>query len=310
MKLENKAMLFKVDFSITSGRKVDKEVSSKIADDYNVSGGSQASGNFNKITIAQKYIKPFQDIKRRVEQAVKQNTLPYLHDSDNTYLLPNNRIMNISKIWRDAEREWETAKDELVDGKYHEALQEAKKRLNDSGGMFRYDDYPDVEDFVAKFKMKKFLRPVPSAHGLEMLTGLSEIEAKRIKDEVEQSMNESLESSVESLYNKIKDEMNGLISVLDKDNPRICETRVDGLNHLIRIIDCLNFTNDDKLKDIQQYMKDNLLFVPASLRGNKPAQTRAINHARKVLQMIFVNDVADNQEEPLTAMEKLYGFGS
>ncbi len=61
--------------------------------------------------------------------------------------------------------------------------------------------------------MKKFLRPVPSAHGLEMLTGLSEIEAKRIKDEVEQSMNESLESSVESLYNKIKDEMNGLISV-------------------------------------------------------------------------------------------------
>jgi hypothetical protein len=26
--------------------------------------------------------------------------------------------------------------------------------------------------------------------------------------------------------------------------------------------------------------------------------------------MIFVNDVADNQEQPLTAMEKLYGFGS
>ena len=56
MKLENKAMLFKVDFSITSGRKVDKEVSSKIADDYNVSGGSQASGNFNKITKHKKWV--------------------------------------------------------------------------------------------------------------------------------------------------------------------------------------------------------------------------------------------------------------
>ena len=83
MSLNTKAVLIKVDFSIPSGRKVDKAISNKVADDYNVSGGRASSGNFNKIAIAQKYFKPFVDIKRRVENAVRQNTLPYLHEQDN-----------------------------------------------------------------------------------------------------------------------------------------------------------------------------------------------------------------------------------
>ena len=66
MSLSDKALLLTVDFSIPSGRKVDKQVSNDIADQYNIDGGRKSSGNFNKITIDSKYLKEPQNIKRKV----------------------------------------------------------------------------------------------------------------------------------------------------------------------------------------------------------------------------------------------------
>ena len=305
MSLNSKAVLIKVDFSIPSGRKVDKAISNKVADDYNVSGGRASSGNFNKIAIAQKYFKPFVDIKRRVDNAVRQNTLPYLHEQDNTYILPNSKIMEMTKIIRDAEKEWEIEKDSLVNGKYDEAMEEARQRLNDSGGMFKYSDYPDVNQFVSKFKMVKFMRPIPDIHGLEFLTNVSELEAESIKKEVKQSMDDSLQSSMQCLYDKIHTEMDELIDILSKDNPRIFKSRIDGLNQTIRMIRELNFTNDQVLEDVRNYMVEHLLLTESSLTGNRERQDEAIADAR------YVKDMLDGKNTPsLDVMEKIYGYGS
>ena len=304
MTLQTKAVLLHANFSIPAGRKVDKDISDKIADDYSVTGGRAQSGNFNKMAIALSYFRPFMATKREVENKIKSIALPYLHDNDNMYILPNVKIMDFAKVWRKAASDWDFSINELRLGKYKEALDEARKRLNDNGGMFRESDYTDVERFIGKFKMEKFMRPIPDVHSMGFLTSLSELEAQGIRKEVESSMNESMQASVQSLYNKIRNEMNGLIGVLDKDSPRIRESRLDGLTHLIRIMGDLNFTGDSRLNDIQRYMKEHLLFVPASLRGNEHAQQEAISHAYVVLKML------DSDEETYKAMEKLYGFGS
>jgi len=304
MTLQTKAVLLHANFSIPAGRKVDKDISDKIADDYSVSGGRAQSGNFNKMAIALSYLRPFMDTKREVEKKIKSIALPYLHDNDKMYILPNVKIMDFAKVWRKATSDWDFSINELRLGKYKEALDEARKRLNDNGGMFRESDYTDVESFIGKFKMEKFIRPIPDVHSMGFLTSLSELEAQGIRKEVESSINESMQASVQSLYNKIRDEMNGLIGILDKDSPRICESRLDGLTHLIRIMVDLNFTGDQKINDIQRYMKEYLLFVPASLRGNEHAQQEAISHAYVVLKML------DSEEETYKAMEKLYGYRS
>lgn len=304
MTLQTKAVLLHANFSIPAGRKVDKDISDKIADDYSVTGGRAQSGNFNKMAIALSYFRPFMATKREVENKIKSIALPYLHDNDNMYILPNVKIMDFAKVWRKATSDWDSSINELRLGKYKEALDEARKRLNDNGGMFRESDYTDVERFIGKFKMEKFMRPIPDVHSMGFLTSLSELEAQGIRKEVESSINESMQASVQSLYNKIRDEMNGLVFILDKDSPRICESRLDGLTHLIRIMGDLNFTGDSRLNDIQRYMKEHLLFVPASLRGNEHAQRKAISHAYVVLKML------DSDEETYKAMEKLYGYGS
>ena len=304
MTLQTKAVLLHANFSIPAGRKVDKDISDKIADDYSVTGGRAQSGNFNKMAIALSYFRPFMATKREVENKIKSIALPYLHDNDNMYILPNVKIMDFAKVWRKATSDWDSSINELRLGKYKEALDEARKRLNDNGGMFRESDYTDVERFIGKFKMEKFMRPIPDVHSMGFLTSLSELEAQGIRKEVESSINESMQASVQSLYNKIRDEMNGLVFILDKDSPRIRESRLDGLTHLIRIMGDLNFTGDSRLNDIQRYMKEHLLFVPASLRGNEHAQRKAISHAYVVLKML------DSDEETYKAMEKLYGYGS
>ena len=304
MTLQTKAVLLHANFSIPAGRKVDKDISDKIADDYSVTGGRAQSGNFNKMAIALSYFRPFMATKREVENKIKSIALPYLHDNDKMYILPNVKIMDFAKVWRKATSDWDSSINELRLGKYKEALDEARKRLNDNGGMFRESDYTDVERFIGKFKMEKFMRPIPDVHSMGFLTSLSELEAQGIRKEVESSINESMQASVQSLYNKIRDEMNGLIFILDKASPRIRESRLDGLTHLIRIMGDLNFTGDSRLNDIQRYMKEHLLFVPASLRGNEHAQQKAISHAEVVLKML------GSDEETYKAMEKLYGFGS
>ncbi len=302
MTLQSKAVLIKVDFSIPSGRKVDKDISNKVADDYNVSGGRRSSGNFNKITVANKYLKPLMDIKRRVEHEIKRNTLPYLHESDNTYILPNSKLLDVTKSLRLAESEWDQAKNDLMNGQYEAAMDEAKQRLNETGGMFKRSDYPSVDEFVNKIQMRTFIRPVPDVHGLELLTSVSEIESERIKREVKQSMEESMEASKSCLYDKIRTEMDELVDILSKDSPRICESRIEGLIQTIRIIRELNFTKDPLLEDARNYMVDNLMLSTHTLRGNTGLQSDVISHA------LHVKDILDGRhiQQP-DVMEKIYG---
>ncbi len=307
MTLQSKAVLIKVDFSIPSGRKVDKDISNKVADDYNVSGGRRSSGNFNKIAISQKYFKPFIDIKRHVDNTLKRNTLPYLHEHDDTYLLPTTRIIEVSNVIREAEKKWNSEKSELVNSKYDEAMEEAKQRLNETGGMFKASDYPSVSEFVNKFRMSKFIRPVPDVnHGLELLTNVSEIESERIKKEVKQSMEESMEASKSCLYDKIRAEMHELHDILSKDSPRIRKTRIDGLTQTIRMIRELNFTNDPVLENARNYMVDNLILNEHTLRASTVAQADAMSAALDVLQILDGKTVSNTNDPDL--MDKIYGY--
>jgi len=312
MTLQTKAVLLHATFSIPSGRKVDKAISDKVADDYSVSGGRAQSGNFNKIAIAISYLRPFMDVKRTVEREIESMTLPYLHENDKMYILPNGKIMDFAKVWRKAASDWGSNINELRFGKYKEAIDEARKRLNDQGGMFKETDYPDAEDFASKFKMEKFMRPIPDVHGMGFLTSLSQLEAEGIRKEMKESMEESMETAKECLFSRIYKQMDELRNILGGENPRIFEARMDGVKQLIESIEDLNFTDDERLEDIRTIMRDELYLNADQLRGDGVRQDEAIASANKVIKKVGGYDIGGLSAygEHDNVMEKIYGYRS
>ena len=299
MSLSEKALLLTVDFSIPSGRKVDKQVSNDIADKYNIEGGRRSSGNFNKITIDSKYLKEPQNIKRKVINAFDSMTLPWLNDGIKVNLLPNTRFLEFSKVWREAKTEMNQYLWKLENGLYDDMMQESRDRLNgqstEEGGLFSEWDYPPVEDFVSKFKMEQYVRPVPDADSLDLRVAVGEEEANRIKTDIQKSIEKQFEESRKVLCDRIVESVEHMKKVLSSKNkngnPVIHETLVEKMEQLVDILPELNFAEDQEIEDIRRRIRDDLLEDVDTLRNDADVR----------------EDVLNSTDDILNRMEKIYG---
>ena len=299
MSLSEKALLLTVDFSIPSGRKVDKQVSNDIADQYNIEGGRRSSGNFNKITIDSKYLKEPQNIKRKVIHAFESMTLPWINNDIKVNLLPNTRLLEFSKVWRESKTEMNQYLWNLRNGLYDEMMQESRDRLNgqssEEGGLFNKWDYPPVEDFASKFKMEYYVRPVPDADNLDLRVSVGEEEANRIKTDIQKSIEKQFEESRKALCDRIVGSVEHVKKVLSSKNkngnPTIHDTLMEKMEQLVNILPELNFAEDQEIEDIRRRIKDELLEDVDVLRKD--------NDIRE--------DVLTSTDDILNRMEKIYG---
>ena len=299
MSLSEKALLLTVDFSIPSGRKVDKQVSNDIADQYNIEGGRRSSGNFNKITIDSKYLKEPQNIKRKVIHAFESMTLPWINNDIKVNLLPNTRLLEFSKVWRESKTEMNQYLWNLRNGLYDEMMQESRDRLNgqssEEGGLFNKWDYPPVEDFASKFKMEYYVRPVPDADNLDLRVSVGESEAERIKTEIKESIEEQFEESRKALCDRIVVSVEHVKRVLSSKNkngnPTIHDTLMEKMEQLVNILPELNFAEDQEIEDIRRRIRDELLEDVDVLRKDTDVR----------------KDVLTSTDDILNRMEKIYG---
>ena len=291
MSLCDKALLLSVDFSMPSGKKVDKKVSNDIAEQYGIEGGRRSSGNFNKNLIDAKYLKEPLNIKRHVTKAFENMTLPWLSDGIKINLLPNSRFLEFAKVWRDSKRKMDQYIWNLENGLYDEMMQEGETRLNgDNGGLFSEWDYPPVETFVAKFKMEHFVRPVPNADDLDLRVAFGDEQAEIIKREVKESVEKQYEESRKALCDRIIKTVKHMKSVLSSEKPVIHETLMEKMTDLVDILPELNFSEDQELEEIRRLIKDELIEDVQTLRDDEVIQ----------------QDVLDSTSDILRKMEKIY----
>jgi len=293
MSLSNKALLLSVDFSIPSGKKIDKKVSNDIAEQYGIDGGRRSSGSFNKNLIDAKYLKEPLNIKRNVTKAFDNMTLPWLNDGIKVNLLPNSRFLEFSKVWRESKRQMDQYIWKLENGLYDEMMQDGETRLNGvQEGLFSEWDYPPVETFVTKFKMEHFIRPVPNADDLDLRVAVGEEQAEIIKKEVKESVDKQYEESRKALCDRIIKAVNHMKSVLSAEKPIIHETMMEKMNDLVDILPELNFSEDEGLDEIRKMIKDELIEDVQTLRDDEVIQ----------------KGVLDSTSSILNKMEKIYGL--
>lgn len=293
MSLNEKALLIAIDFTIPSGKKVDARVSNNVADQYKISGGRKNSGNFSKVTIDPKFLKEPMGIKRRAVRAFDKMTLPWLHEDIKINLLPNSRYFEFSQIWRECKRDMSQYRWNLENGLYDEMMQESQTRLSgesQGNGLFVHWDYPPVDEFVGKFSMNCFVRPVPSADSMDLRVAVGEEESERIRIEIQESMDKQFEETRLALCDRIVEAVQHMKTVLSKDKPVIHETLMEKMEDLVDILPELNFSDDEDLDNVRDIIKEELVEDVQTLRDDKLIQ----------------KDVLNSTESILSKMEKIY----
>ena len=161
--------------------------------------------------------------------------------------------------------------------------------------MFSEWDYPPVEDFVSKFKMEQYVRPVPDADSLDLRVAVGEEEANRIKTDIQKSIEKQFEESRKVLCDRIVESVEHMKKVLSSKNkngnPVIHETLVEKMEQLVDILPELNFAEDQEIEDIRRRIRDDLLEDVDTLRNDADVR----------------EDVLNSTDDILNRMEKIYG---
>lgn len=120
--LHDKAMLMKLKISQWTARKYDKNVSEKVADDYQTT--SKDAGRYNKILIAQEAIKKISQIVTKARDFHEKQTLPW--DDDGMRLLPAANYMNYTANMRRLKSEYEAAVNDFILNYYDRSVSNSR----------------------------------------------------------------------------------------------------------------------------------------------------------------------------------------
>ena len=290
MSLNEKCMLASLDIGIPSGRKIDKDVSNKVAQEYGIDSRLEC-GNFNKIIIDSKYLKNLQAVKRHADKAFEELTLPWITGQVEFRLIPNKRYLEWTSQYRKFKSDFEKEKS-FVGIEYESMIDEAKDRLRQTGGLFRRSDYPTADRFLSKIRMEHHVRPVPDSHNLDLRVAVGDEEAQRIRDEVVESMQSELQRTNRAVYDRVHDAVAHMNSVLSNEKPKIHETLTEKMKRLVDILPDLNLNDDENLEEIRQEIIKELLSTTAIGLRNSESKRK---------------EVVEAGESIIKKMEKIYG---
>ena len=290
MSLNEKCMLASLDIGIPSGRKIDKDVSNKVAQEYGIDSRLEC-GNFNKIIINARYLNNLQAVKRNATKVFEELTLPWVTGRVEFRLMPNKRYLEWSSQYRKFKSDFEKEKN-FIGIEYESMIDEAKDRLRQTGGLFRRSDYPSSERFLNKVRMEHHIRPVPDSHNLDLRVADGYEEAQRIRDDVAESMRAELQRTNMAVYDRVYDAVAHMNSVLSNEKPKIHQTLTEKMKRLVDILPDLNLNDDENLEEIRQEIIKELLSTTAIGLRNSESKRK---------------EVVEAGESIIKKMEKIYG---
>ncbi len=272
--LRDEAMIVRLSISRWTGRKFDKKVTQKVADDY---GASSDVGRYNKILIAGDAIKAVTQAVSTARTFHYENTL--IWDDFGGRLLPSANFVTYSKKMRELRSDFEGAVDVFIEN-YHEYREEARRRLNQ---MFNEDDYPYREEIKTKFAFAVDIEPVPDKDDFRIQVQSKDI--NRIKRELESSLKDRTAEAMKELFGRVHKAVGHLADKLSDTDAIFRDSLVDNVAELASLLPKLNVTNDPKLTKLIADMKKKLcVFEPKELREDAKVRGHAADQAKAILE--------------------------
>lgn len=284
MKLNDRALLLTLKISQWAGRKHDKQVTKQVASQH---AADTSVGRFNKVLLpATGHLEDVHAMTSRIRQMVYQNTMAW-GSQDGTRLLPVGNYLAFTTEFRKLVAERETMVERFLQA-YPRLREEAKLFL--PNGLYKEEDYPDVETLRGKFECSLEMSPVPTD---DFRVQLGDHELDAIKADVaartQAAMDQAMREVWQRLYDRVKhmsDKLQAIDDTSDKEGKakaRLHESTIENIRELCELLPRLNITGDPDLEAMRQRVADSLgsveteaLKADASFRDRTKAEANSI----------------------------------
>lgn len=272
--LRDEAMIVRLSISQWSARKFDRNVTQKVAQDFNV---SVDVGNYRKALIADEAVKLVAKAATEAREYHYTNTLPW--DDVGGRLLPAKNFMVYSQKMREFKSLFETAVQTFVDN-YDGLCAEARKRLK---GMFNPADYPSVAEIHRRYGFSTDIEPVPVAEDFRVR--LQDDDAARIRKEIESAVQDRAAKAMQDLYVRLAEVVEHFAEKLADKDSIFRDSLVENVVELVELLPRLNVANDKGLDALRKTVKEKLCgYEPDTLRKDGSVRAQAAKDAKDILK--------------------------
>lgn len=270
--IHGRAMLVTLNIAQWSARKIDKKAAAEVALDNSV---QSTKGTYYKSLVEGGALDEIKVLATKARAAHYRRTLPW--SDAGPRVLPN-------LAYFDYVNEMQTfgaAFDKLVlqfVSEYPLLRQEASRLL---GTLFDDSEYPTVQDVAHRFNFRTAVMPLPMGDDFRCDLGSEEVD--RIRAEITATTQAAASLAVRDAYERVAKIADSFVDRLSSPTTVFRDSLVDNARELAEVLPSLNFTDDPRLTDIAQRLKDKLCaHDPAALRLNTETRRQTFDAAMAI----------------------------
>jgi hypothetical protein len=261
--IANSAVLVKLNISVWGATKRNKQLEQELAASKNAD--PKATRLYDNLMVGSS---GHQDIQKYAGNARLWHagmTLPW--DDKGWRLCPTSLFIDYKQQhnWKRQEFERQVNQFRVKYFSYRETAKEFR------GDIFNEDDYPPVEDIMAKYAWNFAVAPVPA--GGHLCIDLPEQEMQELRsacdDEVERRVQEAVKESERRLRKQL-DHISEKCAGADDDGKRWHDTFVSNPLELCRMLKHMNVTKDPKLEEARKKLEEIMEGKTKEMFKDKP----------------------------------------
>ena len=254
MSISSSALLVELNISVWPASKIDREITDKVNSDAGaVRGASQTKKNLFAGTSLRKDIA---DFAARVRLYHNRHTLPWADKGER--MLPTALFLEYKQTMNGYERTFEMMCDNFFI-EYPRLVAEAPTALQ---GLFKAEDYPEIEEVREKFGFKRTVKPVPEAGDFRLDIPAEDLEEMR--SEFVNQQDKKLADAMREPWERLHKTLVGMSEKLtdvegDDGKKRYHDTLITNPLELCELLTKLNVTNDPKLEEARRQVELTML---------------------------------------------------
>ena len=254
MSISSSALLVELNISVWPASKLDREITDKVNSDAGaVRGASQTKKNLFAGTSLRKDIA---DFAARVRLYHNRHTLPWADKGER--MLPTALFLDYKQTINGYERTFEMMCDNFFI-EYPRLVAEAPTALQ---GLFKAEDYPEIEEVKQKFGFRRTVKPVPEAGDFRLDIPAEDLEEMRSTfiDQQDKKLADAMREPWERLHKTLVGMSEKLTDVEGDDGKkRYHDTLITNPLELCELLTKLNVTNDPKLEEARRQVELTML---------------------------------------------------
>ena len=254
MSISSSALLVELNISVWPASKVDREITDKVNTDAGaVRGASQTKKNLFAGTSLRKDIS---DFAARVRLFHNKHTLPWADKGER--MLPTALFMDYKQAMNGYEHSFNMMCNNFF-LEYPRLVSEAPQALQ---GLFKAEDYPDIEDVKLKFGFRKAVKPLPESGDFRLDIPAHDLE--EMKNDYEQQYSNRLAEAMREPWDRLHKTLVGMSEKLtdiegDDSKKRYHDSLISNPLELCQLLTKLNVTKDPKLEEARKQVELTML---------------------------------------------------